>query len=280
MDFARLPANTGAMLISGSVLVTAHSRKLEISNEAWFTKAHQEFITAFAREEGYDVLAERYVMNMLNGSILFRNRIGFGVRCALSCEGTIVEVAESDLQAGYRLSLADIIDPAIRESVRSVVAVYAKALSGERGPLVIQLRAYVEMGVEQDVYPSQEFAEESKSKEEGKISRVLAQALRSDGIRQAAFHGRKISNAIRTIDTWYPNASKALPIEPYAVDQSAQNYLRTAKVDFYAYMMQLPVLTAELNEGNLSDAALFTAACFIRGGVFSKAKTKAAKDAE
>lgn len=270
LDFARLPAETGALLIAGNVLVTKGT-SLEICNEEPFSAAHKSFVENFANAGGYYQLAERYVMNLLNGSILFRNRIGFNVRAAVECENVRVEVPESGLKSGLRLSLSDIQDSDIRAKAEAVVSIYADALSGKRGPVKLEVRAYAEFGVEQEVYPSQEFVQNQADGQ----GRVLAQAARQDKLPQAAFHGRKVGNALRSIDTWYPGAFKALPVEPYGVDQNAQAHLRKTKSDFYALVVKLPEFTEQLARGVIGDEALFVAAVFARGGVFSKKSEKA-----
>lgn len=272
VDFARLPAGTGALLIEGNVLVTNHGTVLETCNEATFAQAHAEFIGAFGAAGGVRLLAERYVMNLLNGSILFRNRIGLNIRCAVQADGIEVELAEHAIQPGVRLSLSDIVDESVRVSAERLVDAYASALRGDRSPLLLKVRAYAEMDVEQEVYPSQEFVQD-QDKGQG---RCLARAARQDGLAQTAFHGRKVGNALRTIDTWYPNALKALPVEPFGVDQSAQAALRGGKTDFYNLMLRMPELTQTLRDGAVTDEALFVAAVFVRGGVFSKSSKKEA----
>jgi hypothetical protein len=72
--------------------------------------------------------------------------------------------------------------------------------------IAIRVRSY--KGAE--VWPSQEFVEETQKKRNGReISRVLAaRESRADGIpvRYGYMHSQKIGNAIRTIDEWHGNA--------------------------------------------------------------------------
>jgi CRISPR-associated protein Csy3 len=266
IDIAVLPPGCGGLLIQGNVLVTAKALSLETVNAPDFSAAHRAFLDAFVEAGGMLQLADRYVMNLLNGAILFRNRIGQGLRCALQAEDLSVELCEQHLALSGALSSEHITDELVRAQARLVSRQWAGALSGERGPLRVTVRAYVEVGEGQEVFPSQEFAT-SQSQGQG---RVLARAARTDGIAQAALHGRKVANALRTIDTWYPGAYRALPVEPYGVDQAAQATLRGKGHDFYSLMLAMPDMTRQLERGEVSADALFTAAVFLRGGVFSK----------
>lgn len=66
------------------------------------------------------------------------------------------------------------------------------------------------MGKGQEIYPSEELI---LDKGKGKKSKVLYHV---DGT--AAMHSQKLSNAIRTVDTWYPQEEgRRIPIaiEPY-----------------------------------------------------------------
>lgn len=266
IDFARLPHGKDALLVDGNVLVTADSITAHTCNDLQFQSVHGEFTAAFVKAGGMKKLAERYVLNLLNGAILFRNQLGGNIRCAVQADNLTVEVSrDTDLAAGVALTLDDVIVKATRNDVEKLVSLVEAALSGARAVLHLAVRAYAEFGYGQEVYPSQEFAED-QAKGEG---RVLARTARND-IDQAAFHGRKVGNAIRTIDNWYPNAVKPLPVEPYAPDQTTQTAMRGTKVDFYSLMLQMPAMTEALNKGEVSNDALYIAAVFIRGGVFSK----------
>lgn len=267
VDFAALPPNTSALLVRANVLVTAKGVQLETVNDAEFAAAHQEFVTRFKEAGGYALLAERFVMNMLNGSMLFRNRVGQNIRAAVKAEDLVVEVAQATLAGGLRLAYADIQDESIRSKAQQLGEMLANALTGASSSLRLDVLQYVEMGEGQEVYPSQEMV---KDQDKGQ-GRVLAEVVRADKVPQAAFHGRKILNAIKTIDTWYaPDAYKALPIEPFGVDQSAQAALREKGQDFYSLMVRMADLTEQLREGKVSPESLFVASVFLRGGVFSK----------
>ena len=273
IDFARLSHSADTVLIDGSILVTPKSLRAhtcaskESADAETFRVDHADFLDAFKAAGGYHALAQRYVMNLLNGRILFENQLGSNIRCAVRIDDLTVEInRDRDLQRAGSLSVEDIKSEELRKQVLAVVDVYADALSGKYDSLLVQVRAAATFARGQDVYPSQEFLGAPQEKGEG---RVLAVADRSD-IRQAAFHGRKVANALRTIDNWYPGGGRPLPVEPFAPDQSTQVAKRKDTSTFYSLLPLLPSLTEALREGKLPENALYVAAVFIRGGVFSK----------
>ena len=88
----------------------------------------------------------------------------------------------------------------------------------------------------------------------------------------AAMHSQKISNAIRTIDTWYPafESSEVGPIavEPYgAVTNLGQAYRAPKeKMDFYT-LFDRYALGGELKH---EEDEHYVMAVLVRGGVFGQ----------
>ena len=103
-------------------------------------------------------------------------------------------------------------------------------------------------------------------KGKGKKSKVLYDV---NGI--AALHSQKIGNALRTIDTWYPQADDIGPIavEPYGSVTSRGKAYRQPKekIDFYNLLDNWIVKdkTPDVEQQHYVIATL------IRGGVFGKA---------
>lgn len=277
LDFAVLPPGCDTLLIDGTVVATSESLELHSCNSNEFKQAYVDFVEAFNKAGGMAMLAERYVMNMVNGAFLFRNRLGENVRCAVRCAGNTVEVRESDLKSLGVLSLQDVTNAEVRDKLQTIVGKMTDALTGKSRAMVFDVRCSAVMGHGQEVYPSQEFPLESvelksssDSKRGYKDGRYLARALRSDGLSQVAFHARKASNALRSIDTWWPSATRALPVEPFGVDRSTQSAMRNNEHEFYSIVMTMPEMTEQLLANNITDNALFTMAVYLRGGVFSK----------
>lgn len=82
----------------------------------------------------------------------------------------------------------------------------------------------------------------------------------------AGIHSQKIGNAIRTIDTWYPDYDKyefAIPIEPYGVKRSLGLVFRTTQ-SFYKLIDKHITDLDSISEDDL----LYIMAVIIRGGLF------------
>ena len=129
---------------------------------------------------------------------------------------------------------------------------------------LLQVEAFVRLGVGQEVFPSQELVldggrDSSKSKYLYQVDEV------------AAMHSQKIGNALRTIDTWYPEAEEQGPIavEPYgSVTNRGTAYRQPkAKMDFYnlldSWMLKDQIPSVEQQH--------YVIATLIRGGVFGEA---------
>ena len=106
-------------------------------------------------------------------------------------------------------------------------------------------------------------------KGKGEKSKILYQV---NG--QAALHSQKIGNALRTIDTWYPEhddpeeTAGPIAIEPYGAVTNLGRAYRTpkAKQDFYTFFDQWA-------RGTTLDSVEdehYVMAVLVRGGVFGE----------
>ncbi len=131
---------------------------------------------------------------------------------------------------------------------------------------MLQVEAFVRMGEGQEVFPSQELVLDNSGSKNGKKSKFLYKA---NGV--AAMHSQKIGNAIRTIDTWYPEAETWGPIaiEPYGSVTSRGTAYRqpSAKQDFYN-LLDKWVLK---DEAPSVENQHYVIGVLIRGGVFGEA---------
>lgn len=138
----------------------------------------------------------------------------------------------------------------------------ADGLTG-KAHVLLRVTAFVRLGEGQEVFPSQELI---LDKEQSKKSKTLYQV---DGV--AGIHSQKLGNALRTIDTWYPDALEQGPIavEPYgSVTTQGKAYRQPAKgMDFYT-LLDGWILKDKAPE---PDQQHFVIATLIRGGVFGDA---------
>ena len=138
----------------------------------------------------------------------------------------------------------------------------ADGLLGSRHVL-LQVTAFARAGAGQEVFPSQELildkGKSTKSKTLYTVSNI------------AGIHSQKLGNALRTIDTWYPEAGELGPIavEPYgSVTTQGKAYRQPKdKADFYTLLDSWLIK----NQTPAAEQQHFVMATLIRGGVFGDA---------
>jgi CRISPR-associated protein Csy3 len=157
-------------------------------------------------------------------------------------------------------------------------------LKGEQHVL-LQITAFARIGKGQEVFPSQELILDrgrgSKSKTLYAVRPLqgFARGKTSDDQKEgiAAMHSQKIGNAIRTIDTWYPETEGVsaaelgpIPAEPYgSVTAQGKAYRNpgNGKKDFYNLLDGWVLKDKAPSEADQN----YVLSILIRGGVFGEA---------
>lgn len=232
-------------------------------NNALFKQSYQQAVSHYLKETGMKELARRYALNIANARFLWRNRFG--------AEKIQVEVKALNKNSDQKWIFNALdFNPRVMETtssdLESLASEIASALASENDFLIIEINCYAKVGKAQDVYPSEELV---LDKGKGEKSKVLYQV---DGI--AAMHSQKIGNALRTIDTWYPEytdpviSAGPIAIEPYGAVTNLGKAFRTPteKQDFYTFFdhwargEKLPRVEDEH----------YVMAVLVRGGVFGE----------
>lgn len=223
-------------------------------------------VAGYVEQHGFGELARRYAANLANGRFLWRNRIG----------AEQVEVQVSHLQGGkpatqwtfqaHKHSLRELTGPADEaDDLAALAALIAGGLGGE-SHVLLQVSAFVRIGAGQEVFPSQELILDRGRGDKSKTLYFVG----PDDNAVAAIHSQKIGNALRTIDTWYPNdegeSLGPIAVEPYgSVTTQGKAYRQPkAKVDFYNLLDNWVLKDKQPAEGDQH----FVIATLIRGGVF------------
>lgn len=281
VERARLPADRDTLVVRGSIRVLGAAFEPESCTGIDYLRVQQAFVTKFKTLGGFDQLAERYLMNVINGRWLFRNRMSPEVRVTVSIDGVKESFDANAIQGGYSLSIADL--PAEKqENALALAALWVKALTGATPMDVkfVEVCAHVYLGVNAEVYPSQEFTE----KGDDTPAKVLASVTLANGTRQAVLHDQKVGNGVRTIDTWYSESAFAIPVEAYGSvprRQRSERLETEGAKNFFDLQSDLPGLVESMEQN--WDNALFFGAMLVRGGLFgrsTKAPKKAAAEAE
>lgn len=219
-------------------------------------------IEDYIKETGCTELASRYAVNLANGRFLWRNRVG-AEAIEIHINSLTKDITYNEVFDAKTLSLQNFDQT---DKVSTLAALIANTFTANKDYLLLEITAFAKIGFAQAVYPSEELVLD-KSNSSSKKSKILYAV---NGV--AALHSQKVGNAIRTIDTWYPDDEAIIktPIaaEPYGAVTSLGKAFRTPKQkkDFFTLFDQW-VLDGDIEE--LEDKH-YVVAVLIRGGVFGE----------
>lgn len=263
VDVATLPSDADTLKVQFTLRVLAGTGHPSACNDAAYRQKLLATVGAYVQQPGFAELARRYAANLANGRFLWRNRIG-----AEQVEVTVAKINDGKAAASWTFNAlkhdmnALSAPEADQTKVQALAEVIATGLNGT-SHVLLQVTAFVRIGAGQEVFPSQELILDKGS---SKKSKTLY-----DVNGTAAIHSQKIGNAVRTIDTWYPEAAENGPIavEPYgSVTTQGWAYRQPkAKVDFYN-LLDNWIIKGQAPE---PDQQHFVIATLIRGGVFGEA---------
>ncbi len=231
-------------------------------NSVQFLETYQLAAQDYIRREKFSELGKRYAVNIANGRFLWRNRFG-----ADSVEIKVEHIGSNEHEESvifnafsYSVKSFDTDDTDVLKLGNEI----AEVLSGKVSHKMFKISAYAKVGLGQEVYPSEELV---LDKGKGKKGKVLFDI---NGV--AGMHSQKIGNAVRTIDTWYPEYADStvgpIAVEPYGAVTTLGKAFRTPKnkSDFYT------LFDSFARGGKLSgiEEEHYVMAVLVRGGVFGE----------
>lgn len=277
VDVATLPADADTLKVQFTVRVLAGIGQPSACNDAAYRQKLLATVNGYVVQHGgFDELAKRYAANLANGRFLWRNRIG-----AEQVEVTVAQLKDGAPVASWTFDALShdmgklTASAGDKDKLQALADVVAAGLGGN-SHVLLQVTAFVRLGNGQEVFPSQELIlDQSPTRtvngKSVKKSKTLYDVVVGDK-KVAAIHSQKLGNAIRTIDTWYPEAAENGPIavEPYgSVTTQGKAYRQPKeKVDFYN------LLDGWIIKDKAPDVEQqhFVIATLIRGGVFGDAE--------
>lgn len=263
VDVAALPSEADTLKVEFTLRVLGGTGTPSACNNADYRSKLLATVQSYAATVGFGELARRYAHNLASARFLWRNRVG-----AEQVEVQIRHVVQGSAARTWTFdaltfSLREFEAPAPAATEFQALADLIELGLAGHGYVLLQVIAFARVGAGQEVYPSQELI---LDKGNSKKSKTLYQV---QGV--AAIHSQKLGNALRTIDTWHPEAAELGPIavEPYGSVTTLGKACRkpTDKLDFYSL----------LDNWLLKDKAPaleqqhFVIATLIRGGVFGDA---------
>lgn len=269
VDVAALPLDADTLRVQFTLRVLGGTGEPSACNDADYRKKLVATVAAYVQQHGFCELARRYAANLANGRFLWRNRIG----------AEQVEVQVAHLKDGkpatqwtfqaHAHSLRELSAPASEAADLTALAALIESGLAGTAHVLLRITAFVRIGAGQEVFPSQELI---LDRGRGDKSKTLYAVGEGDNA-VAAIHSQKIGNALRTIDTWYPNEDGEplgpIAVEPYgSVTTQGKAYRQPkAKADFYSLLDGWVLKDKQPDEG----AQHFVIATLIRGGVFGDA---------
>jgi CRISPR-associated protein Csy3 len=266
VDVATLPNDADTLQVRFTLRVLGGAGAPSACNNADYQDKLQSTVQQYVEKIGFAELARRYAYNLANGRVLWRNRVG-----AEQVEVQIRQLRDGEAEQtwtfdAHTFSLRNFDAPAdVSASLDELAKVIEQGLAG-RDYVLLDVVIYARVGDGQEVYPSQELIL-GKGDKKGQKSKTLYKVGETAGI-----HSQKIGNALRTIDTWYPNEEGAalgpIAVEPYgSVTSQGKAYRQPKdKVDFYNLLDNWVLKDRAPEIGNQH----YVMATLIRGGVFGE----------
>ena len=254
VDSCSLNINQDTLMVTFTLKILSGVEKPAACNNTAFAHSYAEAVRGYIGRTGFKELAYRYAHNIANARFLWRNRLGAEKIDVLVDAGNI----HLKLNA-FDFSIKDFEHNA---ELDELVGQIACALSGEIPFLFVKVTAFAKIGEGQAVYPSEELIIDKGKSDK---SKVLYQVHGT-----AAMHSQKVGNALRTIDTWYPEFDTEdgvgpIPIETYGAVTTMGKAFRipSSKADFYSLFDKF-----SLGEKISPEEEHYVMAVLVRGGVF------------
>ncbi len=260
VDVASLPFDTDTLKVCFTLRVLGNLAIPSVCNNQDYQAVLSSKINHYIQEHQFSILAARYAENIANGRFFWRNRVG-----AEAIKVQVIRLDDADQAMNFDsddFNLRTFTQPV--GDLNKLAKLIQQGLMGESF-IFLKINAFVRLGAGQEVFPSQELA--LTNDRDNNKSKILYHIN-----NQAAMHSQKIGNALRTIDTWYPDAYELGPIavEPYGAVTSRGKAYRLPKNgdDFYTLLDgwiikdKLPIL----------EQQHYVIATLIRGGVFGEAE--------
>lgn len=267
VDVAMLPNDADTLKVRFTLRILGGAGTPSACNNSEYQQKLLQTVQSYVSNLGFNELARRYALNLANGRFLWRNRVG----------AEAVEIRVHQLQDGKHVQswIFDALSFSLRDftvptsATASIVALTDIIKAGLEGRThaLLDIEAFVRAGEGQEVFPSQELILDRGDSKKGQKSKTLYTV--SD---IAGMHSQKIGNALRTIDTWYPDDAGLGPIavEPYgSVTSQGKAYRQPKqKLDFYS-LLDNWVLKDQVPDGVQQH---YVMANLIRGGVFGESE--------
>ncbi len=279
-ETAKLDPNANAMIVRFGIAMLDIGGSLDScvgtdrENGRMMRQTIDDFVTRAKQSQGIVEIALRYARNIANGRWLWRNRaIAANIQITVSKKSDGERLATFDAKSVPRNEFGDYASEEHAVAAELVRQMRGESLDGLEVEAVVNMR--VSGNVE--VFPSQNYVERKPdgfSRPLYKIGHPEQPELKTPSsftdtriTGYAAIRDQKLFNAIRTIDTWYPDYKETgfpIPVEPLGANLSQQEFYRRGKQSSFEMMKRLVQIDPDTPEG------MFCIAALDRGGVYGE----------
>lgn len=263
VDVCALGVDQDTLKLHFTLKVLGGVQQPSACNNAVFKQSYTAAVLDYIDREKFTELGRRYALNLANARFLWRNRVG-AENIEVQIKALNTDNEQTWMFDATKFTTRDFkVDD---EKVNSLGARIAQALASTDDFLMLEINCFVQSGKAQEVYPSEELV---LDKGKGKKSKILYAVNEI-----AALHSQKIGNALRSIDTWYPefddleSSAGPIAIEPYGAVTNLGKAYRTPKdkQDFYTFFDDF----ARGGKLDSIEDEHYVMAILVRGGVFGE----------
>lgn len=255
-DGAWLDMDKDTLIVSGTIKMVANFFRPCSSDNVQATEWHTTFVKQYMASGEFPGLIRRYLANLVNANVLWRNQYGFDRK-------SVITVKTARLTQDFYLTTTE------DASFDALVAMVAAELEKDKGYLLLDVALCVELGAGAEVFPSQPFLSDKASVRKENYGRVLSAVELDKKRHQVIFHPQKIGNALRQVDVWYAagdDECAPIAIEAYGVVASQRVCHRPGSANSYYKLAGKSY--AELTEGDRH----YLMGMFIKGGLLGQSE--------
>ncbi|WP_087864750.1 type I-F CRISPR-associated protein Cas7f/Csy3 [Comamonas thiooxydans] len=260
-DLAQLSSKADTLVVVGTIKLVPTFNRPERSDLPAYTEQLNQFCEKYIADGMLPGLIKRYLTNVVDGSILWRNQYGFDRTCVVTVRSTQPGSGTYVMKSASGL--------AFEQLVEACTAV-AKLPQDGKNFLMLEVALAIELSPDAEVFPSQMFIDaEAKNAlrdvpKKANYGRMLVSRADDNNDQQVCFSSQKIGNAFRRVDLGYaPGAETPIAIELYGAVTNQQVAHRASKNSFFDLVQVM-----NTDEISIEDRH-FMMGVFMKGGLLN-----------
>ncbi|HIF9516806.1 type I-F CRISPR-associated protein Csy3 [Photobacterium damselae subsp. damselae] len=273
-DFCSVPFGSSHIECFFSVSFSSELRKPYKCNSKEVKDTIIKLIELYEKRIGWEELVSRYLINVCNGSWLWKNtKRAYRLDVELSpWPWSEKPVLFENIRTEYREESAF----KAHQQWSAIRQLVIDAFSQSDGLAIFEVKATLVLPTNSEIYPSQAFTEnENKSTNNAGNKARTFQNTQIENVRSPVIGIYKVGAAIATIDDWYPNALEPLRVSRFGAhkgDVTCYRHPSTQK-DLFSIIQNADKYVEHLSASEklsqeLTNDLHYLVANLIKGGMF------------